>query len=136
MSGAVHDERGVIGVSLIRWTIVIVLLGTVVIEGASIIFTTIGLQSAADAAASEAASVWRRTQDLEAATTAAARTLDEHEQDQAKIVSIDADRTEPFEVRLTVRKQAATLVVHRIGFLDDFARIEVEAEARGAESGI
>ena len=136
MSGPLRDERGVIGVSLIRWTIIMILIGTVLIEGGSIIFTTISLQSAADAAASEAASVWRRSQDLEAATTAADRTLDEHEQDEARIVNIEADRSEPFEVRLTVRKQAATLIVHRIGFLEDFARIEVEAEARGAESGI
>ena len=131
-----HDERGLIGFSLIRWVLVIVVIGVIMIEGGSIIFTTIGLQNAADGAADEAAATWRKSRDLEAATEIAVRTLDEHEQDEARIVSIDADNTEPFELRLTVRKQASTLIVHRIGFLKGLARVEVEAEAQCNESGI
>ncbi len=126
-----REERGLVGVSLIRWTIILILIGVVVIEGASILFTAIGLQTAADGAVAEAAGTWRRSRDLEAARSAALRVLDESEQDEARLVSIDADDTEPFEVRITVRKQASTLIVHRIGFLKDFARVEVEAEARG-----
>jgi uncharacterized membrane protein len=132
----VQDQRGLIGFSLIRWTIILVLIGVVIIEGGSIIFTSIGLQSAADAAAVDAASTWQETRDLEAAKGAALRTLDEKEQDEARIVSIEAENTPPFKVRLTVRKQASTLIVHRIGFLADFARVDVEAEAQDAESGI
>jgi uncharacterized membrane protein len=131
-----RDERGLIGVSLIRWTIVLVLLGVVVIETGSIIFTTLSLQNAADGAAAEAAATWRKTQDLEAARSTALRSLDDHEEDEARLVSIDADNTAPFELRITVRKQASTLIVHRIGFLKDFARVDVDAEARAAESGI
>lgn len=128
-----RDERGVIGVSLIRWTIVLVLLGLVAIEGGSIIFTTIGLQSAADGAAAEAADVWEKTGNLGSAGDAASRELENREQDQARLVHIEADNTAPFEVRITVRKQAATLLVHRIGFLEDFATVEVEAEHRSSE---
>lgn len=131
-----RGERGVIGVSLIRWTIILVVLGVVVIEGASILFTAIGLQNAADSAAAEAAATWRKTQDLQAARAVAVRTLDDSEHDEARIVNLEADNTEPFELRLTVRKQASTLIVHRIGFLKDLAKVEVDAEARGAESGI
>jgi hypothetical protein len=136
LAARLREERGVVGVSLIRWTIILLILGVVVIEGASIIFTAIGLQNAADGAVAEAAGTWRRSQDLQAAKDAALRVLDESEQDDARLVSIDADATEPFEVRITVRKQASTLIVHRIGFLKDFARVEVDAEARGNESGI
>jgi uncharacterized membrane protein len=131
-----RDERGLIGVSLIRWTIILVLLGVVTIEGGSIIFTTIGLQNAADGAAFEAARVWEETRDLGSASNAAVETLADREQDQARLVDIDADNTPPFEVRITVRKRAATLIVHRIGFLEDFATVEVEAEARASEGGI
>ena len=131
-----REQRGVVGVSLIRWTIILLIIGVVVIEGASIIFTAIGLQNAADGAVSEAAGTWRRSRDLQAAKDAALRVLDESEQDEARLVSIDADSTEPFQVRITVRKQASTLIVHRIGFLKDFASVEVDAEASGSESGI
>lgn len=122
-----------IGVSLIRWTIVLVLLGLVAIEGGSIIFTTIGLQSAADGAVTEAADVWEKTGNLGSAGDAAIRELENREQDQARLVNIEADNTAPFEVRITVRKRAATLIVHRVGFLEDFATVEVEAEARSSE---
>ena len=131
-----RDERGLVGFSLLRWIIVLVLLGLVMIEGGSIIFTTIGLQSAADGAAAEAAGVWEATRDLGSASDAALRALDDREQDQARLVEIDADNTEPFEVRLTVRKRAATLIVHRIEFLEDFATVEVKAEARAADSDV
>ena len=135
MSGAadLRDERGLIGFSLVRWIIVIVLLGVVVIEGGSIIFTTLGLQNAADGAAFDAARTWEETRDLRAATDAARRTLDNREQDEARLVSIDADNLEPYEVRITVRKRAATLIVHRIGFLTEYASIEVDAEARASD---
>ena len=131
-----RGERGVIGVSLIRWTIVLVLLGVVVIEAGSIIFTSLSLQNAADGAAARAALTWRKTKNLQAARDVAIRTLDEREEDEARLVSIDADSTEPFELRLTVRKQASTLIVHRIGFLKGLAVVDVDAEARGAESRI
>ena len=124
-----RDERGLIGFPVIRWAIVIVLLGIVMIEGGSILFTTIGLQNAADGAASEAARVWEATRDLGSASDAARRALDDREQDQARLVEIDADNIEPFEVRLTVRKRAATMFVHRIEFLEEFATVEVEARA-------
>ena len=130
-----RDERGLIGFSLVRWIIVIVLLGVVVIEGGSIIFTTLGLQNAADGAAFEAARAWEETRDLRAATDAARRTLDNREQDEARLVSIDADNIEPFEVRITVRKRAATMIVHRIGFLEEYASVEVDAEARASDGG-
>jgi Flp pilus assembly protein TadG len=136
LAARLRGERGVIGVSLIRWTIVLVLLGVVVIEAGSIIFTSLSLQNAADGAAARAAATWRKTQNLESAREMAIRTLDEREEDEARLVSIEADNTEPFELRITVRKQAATLIVHRIGFLKGFAVVDVDAEARAPDSGI
>jgi hypothetical protein len=129
-----RDERGILGVSIVRWILVIVLLGLVAIEGGSIIFTTIGLQNAADPAALEAADVWAKTRDFRDARDAAVRVLDEREQDEARIVKFEADGFPPFEVRMTVKKQASTLLIHRIGFLEGLAQVEVKAEAQ--ESGV
>lgn len=128
-----RDERGLLGFSLVRWILVLLLLGIVVIEGGSIIFTTVAVQNAADPAALEAADVWAKTRDFREAREAALRVLDEREQDEARIVKFEADGFPPFEVRMTVKKQASTLLVHRIGFLEGLAEVEVEAEAR--ESG-
>ena len=125
-----RDEHGLVGFSLMRWIIVIVVLGVLMIEGGSIIFTAIGLQNAADGAAVEAARVWKESQNLEAASAAVLEELDDREQDEARLVSIDADSTEPFEVRIEVKKRAATLIVHRIGFLKGLATVDVEAEGR------
>jgi hypothetical protein len=134
----VREERGLAGFSVLRYLLIIVLLGVAAIEGGSIIFTTIGLQNAADAAAVEAADVWERTQDLGAARAAALSTLATREQDEARIpsASFEADRYDPFEVRFTVKKRASTLVVHRIGFLEGLAQVEVRASARPIDAGV
>lgn len=138
MKGAARfrDERGLLGVSLVRWIIVIVLFGLVAVEGGSIIFTTIGLQNAADTAASVAAEKWDESRDFRLAREAALDSLAEQEQDDARITRFEADGFSPFEVRFTVEKQAATLLIHRIGFLKDFATVDVKAEAHTVQSDV
>lgn len=134
----IADERGLVGYSLIRWTIILVILGLVAIEGGSIIFTAIGLQNAADAAAVEAADAWDKTHSLALAESAAREALDDRQRDDARIVpdSFEADRSDPFEVRFEVVEQATTLLVHRIGFLEDLAEVRVDASARPVEAGV
>ncbi len=128
----IAEERGIVGVSLIRWAIILVLLGVVMIEFGSIIFTAIGLQNAADAAALEAAEVWEDTGSLDRAREAALAALVERQQSEARIppAKFEADGEPTYEVRFTAVKQASTLVVHRIGFLEGLAQVEVEAKAR------
>lgn len=128
----VADERGIIGISLIRWAIVLVLLGVVVIEGGSIIFTAISLQNAADAAAIEAADIWEETGNIDRARAAALDALQERNQEDASIpaANFEADGSPTFEVRFQAVKQASTLIVHRIEFLEDLAEVTVEAKAR------
>lgn len=136
LAGRLRDERGLMGTSVIRWLIVIVLFGLVVVEGASIIFTTIGLQNATEGAAVAAATRWEESRDFESTRQAAAEALDSSEQDEAKITNLEADRFPPFEVRLTVKKQASTLIVHRIGFLAGLAEVEAHAKASSVKSGV
>lgn len=132
------DERGLAGFSLLRYAIIIVLLGLVAIEGGSIIFTTIGLQNAADAAALDAADTWKKTGNITLARQAALETLAQREQDEAHIpaAKFEADASPTYEVRFTVTKQASTLVVHRIGFLEGLAQVDVDAKARPVEQGV
>jgi hypothetical protein len=134
----IGDERGIVGISLIRWVLVLVLMGIVVIEAGSIIFTTIGLQNAADTAALEAADVWDDTGNVVAARAAALESLRDHQQDEARLPAdqFEADGSPTFEVRFEVTKQAPTLVVQHISFLKDFAEITVEAKARPVEPGV
>jgi uncharacterized membrane protein len=131
-----RDERGLLGVSLVRWILVIVLLGLVAVEGGSIIFTSIGLQNASDAAALAAADKWAEEHNFRLARQAALDSLAEQEQDEARIIKFEADGFDPFEVRMTVQKQAATLVIQRIGFLKDFAEVEVQAKAHAVRSNV
>jgi uncharacterized membrane protein len=132
------DEHGLVGVSLIRWGLVIVLLGLVVIEGGSIIFTKIGLQNTADAAAIEAADIWEESHNIDAAKAAALEVLDEQNQDDAVIpaAKFQADGAPTYEVRFEVVKQAATLIVQRIDFLKDLGEVRVQAKARPVEPGV
>jgi uncharacterized membrane protein len=132
------DEHGLVGVSLIRWGLVIVLLGLVVIEGGSIIFTRIGLQNTADAAAIEAADIWEESHNIDAAMAAALDVLDEQNQDDAIIpaAKFHADGPPTYEVRFEVVKQAATLIVQRVEFLEDLGEVRVEAKARPVEPGV
>ncbi|MGH2710935.1 MAG: hypothetical protein ACRDH9_07010 [Actinomycetota bacterium] len=132
------DQRGVVGISLVRWGIVLVLLGLVLIEGGSIIFTTIGLQNAADVAGIDAADTWAKTGNLDASRQAALLALRSRDQDAARIPrnSFEADGAPTFEVRFEVVKQARTLVVQHIGFLEDLAEVSIDVEARPIETDV
>ena len=134
----IADERGLVGISLIRWSLILVLLGLIVIEGGSIIFTTIGLSNAADAAANEASDVWMRSGNIHQARATALDALQERQQEDARIPAarFEADGSPTYEVRFVVVKQAATLIVHRIGFLEDLAVVEVEVSARSIDAGV
>jgi hypothetical protein len=52
------------------------------------------------------------------------------------VARFEADGPPTYEVRFVVVKQAATLIVHRISFLEDLAEVEVEARARPIEAGV
>ena len=134
----IGDERGVVGVSLIRWGIILVILGLVLIEGGSIIFTSIGLQNAADVAAIDAADTWAKTGNLNSARQAALTALRSRDQDDARIPknSFEADGAPSYEVRFVVVKEARTLIVQHIGFLEDLAVVSIDVKARPIETDV
>ena len=134
----IGDERGVVGVSLIRWGIILVILGLVFIEGGSIIFTTIGMQNAADVAAIDAADTWAKTGNLSSARQAALLALRSRDQDEARIPksSFEADGAPTYEVRFEVVKEARTIIVQHIGFLEDLAVVSIDVKARPIETDV
>jgi hypothetical protein len=132
-----HDEHGgIITGTLVRYTIILVILGLVAIEGGSIIFTIIRLQNSADAAAVVAADTWQETGNIRTARRAARAELDTKDQEDATITGIEADAAPTYEVRLTAQKEAPTILVSRIGFLEGLGIVDIEATARPIEAGV
>ncbi len=131
MKTRLAEERGFVIASLVRMIVLLLALGIVVVEGGSILFSRIALDDAANAAAVNAADQLDQSQSQQAAQAVAAQTLAERDS-EAKVVRFEV-LPDGF-VRITVRKQAATIFVHRIGFLEDLA--VVEAVATGGPGGL
>ena len=136
LAARLRDERGIIVGTLVRYVLVLVVLGLVLIEAGSIIFTMIRLQNAADAAAVLAADAWAETGNIRTARRAARAELDNKDQDDATITSFEGDGAPTFEIRFTAEKEAPTIVVSRLGFLEDLGIVEADASARPVESGV
>ncbi len=131
-----RDERGLASASVVRYIIVIALLGLVFVEAGSIITTKISLQNAADSAVIEAADAWEGSGNIRATEAVARDALNRRQQEDAEIVRVEADPAPSYEVRLTVRKQANTLLVDRISFLADLATVEAEGIGGPGEPGV
>jgi Flp pilus assembly protein TadG len=131
-----RDQRGIVAGSLVRYAVVLVILGVIMIEAGSILFTYIGLQNAADAAAIRAADTWSVSRDLRTARRAARDELDTKGQDDATITTFEADSLPALQVRFTVEKQAPTLIVQRLSFLEDLGIVEVDATAQPVAPGV
>ena len=131
-----RDEQGLAGASVARYIVVIAILGLVFVEVGSIITTKITLQNAADSAVIEAADAWEGSSDIRRTEAVARDALNRRQHQDAEIVRVEADPAPSYEVRLTVRKRASTLLVHRISFLEDLAIVGAEAEGGPAEPGV
>jgi Flp pilus assembly protein TadG len=122
-----HDERGIVVSFLIKVILGLVLLGTLLIEGGSILFTRLRVHDVAESAATAGASHLFQTQDCSAAGEVA--TINAHDRDsRARLRSYQCHQNGRFTVVVT--KRAETLYVHLIGFLEDLtmARAEVTAD--------
>ncbi|HEV3475412.1 MAG TPA: hypothetical protein VG602_08605 [Actinomycetota bacterium] len=127
MNARLRDERGFVIASLLRMTLILLILGLVAVEGGSILYASLSIQDAADAAAINAADQLRVSRSPSAAQEEASRTLGDRDPD-AQLVRFEVlpDST----IKIRVRKQASTIFVHRIGFLEDFAVVEATSMGR------
>ena len=132
------DERGLVGRSIVILMLLIVVIGVFVIDGASILFTKLSLQNTADQVASDAAADYNRNHSKDGATQVAVQSLDDHDAG-AKFAggtgkAIRFDFPNAGEVTITLKKRATTLVVQRVGFLEDLA-IEKATSTSGSNLG-
>lgn len=112
----VHDERGIIAASLIRTIIVLTLIGLAAIETSAILFARLQAQDVAETAASVGAGAYRDSKNVETARSTATTAM----RDKDKDVTMTAFEVfSDGRVRVVVVKEAKTLLVQRIGFLED-----------------
>lgn len=126
---AIHaDERGIVVSFLIKVILGLVLVGTLLIEGGSILFTKLRVQDVGESAATAGAAGLARSGDCSAAGEEA--TINAHDKDsKVRMRSYQCHQDGRFTVVVT--KRAETLYVHLIGFLEDFtvARAQVTAQS-------
>ena len=117
LGGRLRDEQGLIAGLLLRLVLPLALVGAVGYEAAAVATARSDAQEVAGAAAVAAGDEYRRTESLDEARRAAARTIRRRN---------PAARLESFgiggdgRIRLTVIREADTLVVQHVGFLRGF----------------
>lgn len=120
------DERGIVVSFLVKVILGLVIAGTLLIEGGSIMFTRLRVQDVAESAATAGATQLERTRDCSAAGDAAG--ISAHDKDpRAQMRSYQCHRDGRFSV--LVRKRAETLYVHLIGFMEDLTVAEAQVTA-------
>ncbi|MGH2655034.1 MAG: hypothetical protein ACRDHV_11910 [Actinomycetota bacterium] len=127
LRAALADERGIVVSFLVKAILGLVVVGTLLIEGGSILFTRLRVQDVAESAATAGAAQLMQSRDCSGAGEVA--TVTAHDKDsRARVRSYQCHQDGRFTVVLT--KRADTLYVHMIGFLEDLtlARTQVTAE--------
>lgn len=121
------DERGIVASFLIKVILGLVVAGTLLIEGGSILFTKLRVQDVAESAATAGASSLFQNRDCSAAGEVAKINAGDKDP-RARLRSYECHQNGRFTVVIT--KRAETLYVHLIGFLEDLtlARSQVTAD--------
>ena len=121
------DERGIVVSFLVKVILGLVVAGTILIEGGSIMFTKLRVQDVAESAATAGAHQMVRSPDCSLAGEVA--TIAAHDKDpRARVRSYQCLRDGRFTVVVT--KRAETLYVHLLGFMDDLTLARSEATAQ------
>jgi Tfp pilus assembly protein PilX len=129
---SLHDQAGLIGKIAVVWIVVLLLVGLLVLDGISIVLTTLRLSNTAQAAASTAATAFHNGQDVEAACLAADKDLTD---DSVSVPSnpgwcrIDEATG---QATITLKKSASTLVLGRLSFTSDLTKVSVKESAEPA----
>lgn len=115
-----HTEQGeIITGWIFKLVLVVAVLGFVAYEGLSIVVTTVALDDNAREVARAARDAYRVEPSLEEAAERAQQVADLH---GAELVELEEDGD---ELILTLQRQAPTLVLHRIGPLEDLTMATV-----------
>jgi hypothetical protein len=118
---SIRDERGLIGKILLLWLLIAAIVVVIAIDAGSILLVRFRSSDLANDASASAAEAFRSTGDEEQAKLAALDTIADADE-PVRLRRIDVGRRE-VTVVLTVR--ADTLVVGRIPFFEELARVTV-----------
>ena len=120
-SGWFRDDRGLIGKILLVWLLLLAVLVVGAIDAGSILLARSRAADLAKDASVSAAEALRQNGDEEQAKLAALDTIADADE-PVRLKSIDVGRR---EVTVVLVVHADTLVVGRIPFMDDLARVTV-----------
>jgi len=116
-----RDDRGLVGKMLLVWLLLLAVLVVGAIDAGSILLTRTRAADLAKDASVSAAEALRQSGDEEQAKLAALDTIADADE-PVRLRSMDVGRR---EVTVVLVVHADTLVVGRIPFLDDLARVTV-----------
>jgi hypothetical protein len=116
-----RDDRGLVGKILLVWLLLLVVLVVGAIDAGSILLARSRAADLAEDASVSAAEAFRQGGDEEQAKLAALDTIADADEPM-RLKSIDVGRR---EITVVLVVHADTLVVGRIPFMDDLARVTV-----------
>jgi len=116
-----NDERGLVGKIVVLWLVVLAVAGVLAIDVGSIVLARFRTSDLAADAAVAAADIFEETGDDQAAKLAALETI-EDSNDRARLKRIKIGRN---EVTLVLTSQAGTILVGRIPWFDQLAKVTV-----------
>jgi Flp pilus assembly protein TadG len=122
-----RDERGLMGKITLLWLALLILLVIAAIDTGSILYTRYKVADAADEASFEAATVYKDTQNQQAALQAALAKVKELTPGAHLDFKLDAKTG---EVTLTVTKEAWSLLAGRLSFTERYVKV-VETATNG-----
>lgn len=123
------DERGIVVSWIIKVVLGIAIVGLAAVEGGSIMFTKLGVQDAAESGATAGVEVLTQNpRDCRGAgQVAATAVIDRDSEIEASAVKWTCFTDGRF--RLTVKKEASTILIGRISAIEDWAQVEGGATA-------
>lgn len=119
----IRDERGQVGSWLIKLLVVLAIVGFILVEFGAVVINRLQAGDIAGQAASEAGLVYSNTGNIQAAAERAEEFVEEN---GAELV--DAEVMDQRMV-VTLRKEAATRVIDRIGALEGLTEVTVTESA-------
>jgi len=124
-----RDETGLVGKMIVVWLLILALLAVAAIDAASIAFTTYKLSDVGSAAASEGARVYMRAHNVRDTCKRVEQVLTEQEPSARLTPGWCSIERPTGLVTVKIKKQASTLVAHRISLTAEFARVVVTETA-------
>lgn len=129
---AMRDDSGIVGKIIVIWLVLVVLLGVVAIDAASIFFARFRLSDAATVTAVTAATTYRSTKDVGAACEAARRAAAIEADGATLPKNFCRVDTGSGEVTIVMKKDASTLLAGRLPFTEEYTKIVVRETGRPA----